>query len=239
MLPPLHELWCFMKIGILQCGHLPPEVSRTHGTYFALYESMLAGHGFRFSHFSAVDMEFPDSPTQADGWLIGGSKYGVYDDVPFIAPLSDFIRRIDTARVPLFGICFGHQIIAQALGGTVEKFAGGWAVGHHEYAFDDLGQLALTAWHQDQVMTLPANAQTTAQSDFCSYAGLAYGDHIRSIQPHPEFDASFVRDLLATRKNDPGYPKEIIDRAYANASKPTDIPKMTAHIADFFKSAAA
>ena len=99
-------------------------------------------------------MQFPADARDADGWLISGSRHGAYEDLPFIAPLETFIREVFSAKIPLIGICFGHQIIAQALGGTVEKFAGGWSVGATEYQLDG-EQVMLNAWHHDQVTSLP------------------------------------------------------------------------------------
>ena len=112
-----------MLIGILQSGHFAQREGAPLRDYSTLYAEMLAGHGFRFKTWSVVDMEFPASPEDADGWLISGSKHGVYDDLPFIAPLEDFIRKIYAAGIPLVGICFGHQIMAQALGGLGRKIS--------------------------------------------------------------------------------------------------------------------
>ena len=67
---------------------------------------------------------FPEGIHDADGWLITGSRHGAYEDHPWIPPLEEFIRDAYAAQVPLVGICFGHQIIAQAMGGKVEKYQG-------------------------------------------------------------------------------------------------------------------
>ena len=83
-----------------------------------------------------ADNEFPAGPDAADGWLITGSKHGAYEDHDWIPPLEQLIRDIYAAGRPLVGVCFGHQIIAQALGGTVEKFKGGWSVGHTTYEIE-------------------------------------------------------------------------------------------------------
>ena len=147
-----------MKIGILQTGHSPPELIGENGNYGSLFVNLLDGQGFDFEIFDVLNMSFPSGPEVCDGWLITGSRHGAYEDLPFIAPLEDLIRAIIAADKPLVGICFGHQIIAQALGGTVEKFDGGWAVGRQTYAW--MGEdVALNAWHQDQVTTLPEGAE--------------------------------------------------------------------------------
>jgi len=122
-----------MKIGILQTGHSPAELLGDLGNYGQLFVKLLDGQGFTFEIFDVLNMQFPDGPTDCDGWLITGSRHGAYEDLPFIPPLEDLIRAVYATDRPLVGICFGHQIIAQALGGTVEKFAGGWAVGRQTY----------------------------------------------------------------------------------------------------------
>src|SRR5690606_32956787 len=118
---------------------------------------------------------------EAEGWLLTGSRHGVYDGLPFIAPLEAFVRDAYAAGVPLVGVCFGHQLIAQALGGRVEKFDGGWAVGRHSYAFEGVGEVALNAWHQDQVIEAPAGARQVASSEFCKNAALVYGDRAFTV----------------------------------------------------------
>jgi GMP synthase (glutamine-hydrolysing) len=225
-----------MKIGILQCGHLRDEIKAVHGDYFALYQRMLAGHGFSFGGWSVVDMDFPASVDDCDGWLLTGSRHGAYDDLPFIAPLEDFVRSAYAEAVPLAGICFGHQLIAQALGGKVEKFDAGWAMGRHAYAFDDIGEVALNAWNQDQVVEKPADATVVATSPFCRYAALAYGDRAYSVQPHPEFSNDFIADLLRVGRQNRLYPEAAMDKAAANLSEPPDNALMADRIAGFFLS---
>ncbi|WP_114967292.1 type 1 glutamine amidotransferase [Alkalilacustris brevis] len=221
-----------MLIGILETGHAPAELRARAGSYPELFQRLLAGFGFDFRTWSVVEMEFPDTPDAADGWLITGSRHGAYDDLPFIAPLEDFIRRIHASGKPLVGICFGHQIIAQALGGKVDKHPGGWAVGPQDYDFGGTN-LRLNAWHQDQVTHAPEGAEVIASNAFCPIAGLRYGGNIWSVQPHPEFDNDFIAGLIETRGRGV-VPDPLLDQAEARLQGATDAATLARQIADFF-----
>lgn len=227
-----------MKIGILQAGHAPDELINDLGDYHTLFERLLDGHGFSFQTWSVVDMDFPKSPADADGWLITGSRHGAYEDLPFIAPLEQLIRQITATDLPLIGVCFGHQIIAQALGGKVEKYAGGWSVGRTEYTDQNGATFFLNAWHQDQVTKLPEGARSLASSDFCAHAIVAYGDTVWTVQPHPEFGSDMVDGISRTRGKGV-VPADLLADAAAKLDYPTDSMAIASDMAQFFLTAQA
>lgn len=190
-----------MKIGILQTGRAPDGMLSEHGDYDELFMQLLAGRGFEFVTYPVLDDVIPDTSQECDGWLITGSRFGVYEDHSWIAPLEAFIRQTYDAAVPIVGVCFGHQILAQALGGKVEKYEGGWSCGAvtYEGVGSEVDSQTVMAWHQDQVVQPPKDAEVIGRTDFCAYAMLSYGDRALSTQPHPEFSEAFLRDLLAAR----------------------------------------
>jgi GMP synthase (glutamine-hydrolysing) len=221
-----------MKIGILQTGHAPEALLPESGDYDAMFARLLAGHGFDFETFAVVEGVFPDSAEACDGWLITGSRHGAYEDHAWIPPLEALIREIAASGRPLIGVCFGHQIIAQALGGRVEKFAGGWAIGPQDYEID--GQtLTLNAYHQDQVTKLPPGAQVIGRNAFCANAALLIGDNILTIQPHPEFSAEFIARLIEARGRGI-VPDALLDAAEARLAQPNDNAGFAARMAGFF-----
>lgn len=199
-----------MKIGILQTGAVRQGLAKNHGEYPDMFARLLgaADPGFTFEAHAIVDGAPIPEPDAADGWIITGSRHGVYDDLPWIEPLKAMLRAARARRVPIVGICFGHQLLAEAFGGRAVKHDGGWRIGRHDFAVlapapcqDGATRIALHSIHQDQVVAIPPDATVWATAPGCTYAALSYGDPERpeaiSIQPHPEFTAPFIHDLIA------------------------------------------
>ena len=222
-----------MRIGILQTGLAPEALSDTMGDYPDMFARLLDGQGFTFRTFRVVEGEFPADVHDCDGWLITGSRHGVYEDHPWIPPLEQFIRDAFAARVPVVGICFGHQIVAQAMGGKVERYDGGWAVGATEYDFSG-EKLVLNAWHRDQVTRAPESARVIATNEFCANAALLYDDRAFTVQAHPEFRPEFVDGLMKTRGKGL-VPDDVMAAAAARLADPIQDRTMAGRIAAFFK----
>ena len=227
-------------IGILQCGHAPDALRDTHGDYDTMFERLLGNDDFAYRTYAVVDGTLPGNVNAADGWLITGSRFGVYEDHPWIAPLEAFLRAAYAAAVPMVGICFGHQVLAQALGGKVEKFAGGWSLGAVDYTVTDQsvagqGTTRLLAFHQDQVVAPPPGATVTGSTPFCRYAFLAYGTRAISMQPHPEFTQAYVEDLLTARRE--LLPETRVQAARARSGEALDASRVAERIKAFFLTA--
>lgn len=223
-----------MRIGILQTGEAPEDLRAAHGDMPDMFMRLLAGRGLSFEVWPVFAGRLPSGPEAAEGWLITGSKAGVYEDHPWIAPLEAFIRAVMAARVPLVGICFGHQIMAQATGGRVEKSDRGWGIGVH--AYEDVeggGRISLLASHQDQVTAVPPGARVTARSEFCPVAGLVWeGAPAASWQAHPEFVPDFSEALIRGRRG-VTYDAAMADAALAGLSAALDTEVMADRIAGF------
>jgi GMP synthase-like glutamine amidotransferase len=222
-----------MLIGILQTGQSPDVLRDAAGDYPQMFQNLLANHGLRFRVYHVEAMEFPASVQDCDGWLITGSRHGAYEDHPFIPRLEAFLRAAYGARVPIVGVCFGHQILAQALGGKVERHADGWAVGPQDYDFQG-DKLTLNAWHRDQVTQVPEGARVVASNEFCTNAALVYEDRAFSVQAHPEFSDDFVEGLMRTRG--PGLvPEPLMQQARGRLGTPNSSDILARRIAEFFK----
>ncbi|MBL1420353.1 MAG: type 1 glutamine amidotransferase [Alphaproteobacteria bacterium] len=215
------------KIGILETGRPPEELEKEHISYPHMVENLLSRIDAEFSTYAVLDNQFPTSADICDLWVITGSKFGAYEDHKWIKPLEEFIRNIKAANKLMFGICFGHQLIAQALGGKVKKYNKGWALGINQYQINnwpqELGdpptEIALQAYHQDQITTLPEGAITVASSDFCKYAAVWYPDFGLTVQGHPEFSNAYASALLKARRGN-GLTEQEADYGLANMVTP-------------------
>ncbi len=220
-----------LRVAILQTG-LPPEylVAR-FGRYDAMFARLL-GDGFATQTFDVQAGALPEDPTAFAGMVITGSSAGVYDDLPWIAPLADFLRSA-RGRTKLAGICFGHQIMAQAFGGRVIKSPKGWGLGLHEYAvqartswMDATTAIRVPASHQDQVVALPPDARVLAGSDFTPHGMLDYADGTAmSLQLHPEFTPEFAAALV-DRRFESGLPAAEAEAAHASLAAPNDTARV-------------
>ncbi|PAY07493.1 glutamine amidotransferase [Bradyrhizobium sp. UFLA03-84] len=217
------------RITIIETGLVSPQFRERHGSYPQMFERMVANSdpSVTCDVVSVAKGETLPDPANLDAILITGSAAGVYDDVAWIAPLEAFVRTAHDRHVPMVGICFGHQLIAQALGGTVRKSDKGWGIGRHIYQLaPDNGLLegetiAVAASHQDQVITPPASARTIMSSAFTPHAGLLYANGTTlSVQPHPEFTADYADALCDLRRG--LAPDAVVDTAKASLAGPLD-----------------
>ena len=211
-----------MKIGILLVGRASEDLVGKYGTYAEMLIALINSEEqvFEFKTFNILDDEFPKDHLECDGWIVTGSPHGVYEDHSWIPTVSQLINNIYEANLPIFGVCFGHQLIAQALGGHVEKSEKGWGLGLHTYQVNNKPdymsnlseEVTLNICHQDQVLRPPQGATVYAKSEFCENAGFYIKDKVLTMQAHPEFLVDFTKALLTARR-DVTIPKEFVDPA--------------------------
>ena len=213
------------RIGILEVGHTPKALLGPYPSYAQMLAQWLQPLPATVTVFPVISDEKLPAVTDADLWVITGSRCAVYENHPWIPEVEQFIVAAKACgKVRMLGICFGHQLIAQALGGQVTKSDKGWGVGLHQYTTENSAghwqalpdQLSLCAFHQDQVIIAPPESQVIARSDFCEYAGLWYPGFALTLQPHPEFSVDFERDLIRLRHRDGVFNKDTAELALAS-----------------------
>lgn len=232
-----------MKLTLIQTGDVPASLRGEFGPYPPMFTRMFERIGVRYDYevVRVFDGEpFPD-PATLEAILLPGSAAGVYDDhLTWMAPLRQFIRAAYAARTPMIGVCFGHQIMADALGGDVRKSEKGWGLGRHTYAvrgrppfMAGAGEsLGVACSHQDQVIVPPPDAEVVLASDFTPNAGLSYRSGAAlSVQPHPEFDDGYTRALAELRRGKA--PEAVVDKALASLARPSDSATLARCIAAF------
>jgi GMP synthase-like glutamine amidotransferase len=222
-----------MNVAILEAGTPPAALIAEYGRYPAMFERLL---GIEATSYDVAAGELPPDVGRHAAYLVTGSPAGVYEDLPWIAKLATFLRAAK-GRAKLVGICFGHQIMAEAFGGRVEKSAKGWGVGLHSYPIvqrepwmDAAPLVSAPASHQDQIVQPPPGADVIASSLFTPYAGLAWRDrNAISFQFHPEMSPAFARALYDSRRD--RIPD--VDVAIASLDVPNDNAKVGAWIRRF------
>lgn len=212
-----------MKIYCIEVGTPPPPINDSFGYYPQMLENLLLPYlpMAKFATCSLINGdELPKFGT-FDGFVIMGSPHGVYEDLPWIGSLMEFVIEAAKQKIPHCGICFGHQLIAKAHGGKVEKAPQGWGIGRHTYEVIDhiadgkeiKRELSLLVSHQDQVLEAPKNAKTIARSDFTPHAMLHYEDDCAlTCQAHPEFSSDFAHALISSRRGT-RFPEDFADLA--------------------------
>ncbi len=200
-----------MLIGILQCDEVRESMRDKFDDYPDMFRCLLSRQDpqLEFTTYRLIDGVFPQDPDACDAYLITGSRAGVYEEHTWIESAEALVRQLLDARKPVVGICFGHQLIAQAMGGRVEKSTKGWGVGIHHWQTQNTpwwmegtpASFSMLVSHQDQVVALPEGAECIASSEFCRIAAFQLGDYALGFQGHPEFAHGYSRALMDLRKD--------------------------------------
>ncbi|PID66183.1 MAG: GMP synthase [Gammaproteobacteria bacterium] len=196
-----------MRIGILRCDKVRSTLSAEFGEYPHMIEQAFTAlnNTLSFQTYCVDEGQLPECTDECDAYIITGSRHSVFDpDELWINPLRDFIVRLHKAKIKTVAICFGHQLMAEAMGGKVERADNGWQIGVHETTIAQqktfmqpyMASLYVIMMCEDQIQTLPESATVLATSQDCQYMMLQYDNHFLSIQAHPEFSLDFAKALL-------------------------------------------
>lgn len=213
------------RLGFLLCDHLLGHLADRFDDYPVMFEQAFAevSDAIAWQVYDVTAGELPDTPEDCDGYLVSGSRHGAYDALPWIAPLEAFLRRACEVR-PVAGLCFGHQILGQALGGEVQKSDRGWGLGirpqdvirPQAWMTPPATRFVVPVCHQDQVTGLPPGAETVARNPHCEHFIVRYGERAMGIQGHPEFSREFMHELVEWRR------EALPDGIYADAHASLD-----------------
>ena len=228
------------RVGLLMMGHVDPKSQHIGGDYPELFGAILNPWGVELVRYDLDEGRFPDNVDECDGWICSPSRLSAYENVAWIAHAEDLLRDIVKTETPYVGICFGHQLLAQALGGVVERSSYGWGVGVRDYQVLSRKRwmtpvaehLALIGSHQDQVVTMPVEAEPLFRSDYCPNGGFSIGERAWTLQVHPEFTPELADHLLAGRIELIG--AELVATARATLSCHLDRGVVALWIARFF-----
>ncbi|WEM45308.1 GMP synthase (plasmid) [Photobacterium sp. DA100] len=236
-----------MKLGVLLCDDVRPELQPKHGNYPAMFSNLFAAvdPSIALQFYRVIDGQYPQSLSECDGYLTSGSRYSVFEQSRWISVFQGFVHQLYFQHTPLVGICFGHQMIAQALAGEVVTSENGWGIGaqkislnseqcqHSPWLTTPPKTLSLLVSHQDQVIRPPQGSRILAGSDYCPNSIMQVGNHFLGIQGHPEFTPEYLLDLMALRQS--CYPAETYQIAVNSLDQPTDHLLLTRWIIQFFR----
>lgn len=228
-----------MKIGLLECDHVREDLLPIAGDYRQMFADLFARHApqLELVNFDVRNGEFPASVDVCEAFVCTGSRFSAYDAEDWIRELKNFLRQLRNADKPFVGICFGHQVLAEALGGKVEKAEQGWGIGVHSlnvtrtesWMQPEQAACGIQYSHRDQVVRLPEQSVLLGESDHCPVAMYRVGETMLGIQGHPEFPAAYVEALVRGRT-------ELIGEENVNAASfdaPTDEGTITHWLAKF------
>ena len=226
-----------MKIGVLNTDKLKPEFSLRFGEYPSMFARLflIAKPDLKLQTYNVLDFQYPKNIEECDAYLITGSKLSVYEEIPWIIELKNFVKRLNASQKKIVGICFGHQLIAEALGGKTLAAEAGWCVGAHKTKLNENATFYKTSgeefWllsnHRDQVSKMAEGATLLASTEACPIAMTSLGDHILTFQGHPEFDKEYAKALLDMRR------EILVEPVYAAAIKSLEIPTNNSLVSDW------
>ena len=218
------------------CDHALPEVEHHVGAdYDDLFADFLNTAAYacdiaiELSFYDAVRGSLPTSVNLCDAWVLSGSQHDAYADDIWIENLRAFVREVIGAEGRVAGICFGHQLVATAMGGSVGP-SDHWSVGPQRLVLAGTpwfaeAEVHLHAMHRDIVTALPPGATSIGEGTTAALPAFLLGNNVLCVQDHPELPAPFVTALIEAHVDE--IDADTIRRARENIrQQPTDGPKL-------------
>ncbi|XP_009619550.1 gamma-glutamyl peptidase 5-like [Nicotiana tabacum] len=195
------------KFAVLLCAEDSEYVKKKYGGYFGVFVRMLAEEGETWDVFRVANGEFPadDEIGEYNGFVITGSCNDAHGNDLWICKLLNLLKKLDSMKKKVLGICFGHQILGRSLGGVIERATTGWDIGVTTVKLSTsklFNTLNLPAFmqviecHRDEIRELPPKAEVMAWSNKTGIEMFRYGDHIMGIQGHPEYTKDILLHLI-------------------------------------------
>ncbi len=232
-----------MKVGLIKCYEVSEELLPFAGGDFLNLFKKLLPEVAEWVVFSVIDNEFPefDQLDQCDAYICTGSSFSVYEEIDWILRLKELVQEIQKQNIPFVGMCFGHQMLAHALGGKTQKAEQGWCIGvhtqhiarHEKWMRLYQPKLEILMSCQDQVVSLPPNSVLLANAARCPVAMFKVGGNMIGIQAHPEYSKAYCQALMESRRDriDP----ELIEAAMATMDRDLDDQRLAQWIWNFLK----
>jgi GMP synthase-like glutamine amidotransferase len=231
-----------VKIGLLQCDHVAPELAPRFGDQPAFFQNLFARHApeITFDVFDIQAGKYPDDPGRYEGFIGTGARYSVTENYSWIHRFKEYVQFLYQQKIKFIGICFGHQMIAHALGGSCDVSERGWGIGvrkihilrKKDWMQPEADAISLLYSHMDQIITLPPGSEVLAGNDHCPYAIISVGGHFMGIQAHPEFTPAYLDLLMQSRIDRIG--AENVSAAQQTLAEKTDENIVTRWMANFF-----
>jgi len=231
-----------MKLAILDADILYDTLQPRYISYGMMFVNLpgQSGEDWDMSIFRVIDGQYPVDTAHYDAFLITGSKYDSFADDDWIVALRQYVRAIFQAGKPLVGVCFGHQLLAHALGGRAGRSDAGWGLGVMQYQLeqhpsfiDGRDSVNLIVSHRDQVIALPEDARRLMSNDFCPNAAFYIPGRVLAIQGHPEFSVDYARALLDLRADQ--LAPALVERVQSSFDTPHDGPLVATWIRQFIE----
>ncbi|ONK75399.1 uncharacterized protein A4U43_C03F16450 [Asparagus officinalis] len=216
------------RFAVLLCADDSDYVKKMYGGYFEVFVGLLGEEGETWDLFRVSSGEFPadDDVALYDGFVITGSCNDAHGDDDWICQLLRLLRRLDSLKKKVLGVCFGHQILSRALGGKTGRAIKGWDIGitciHPSRSNKLLSSLRIPSHlpiiecHRDEVWELPPCAEVIARSERTGVEMFRYGEHVMGIQGHPEYTKDILLSLI-----DRLLQHNLIQSCHAEAAKAT------------------